>query len=166
MHKHLFVASAMILAVPFGASAQQPSATPQPRGGDRMAGRMAGPMAGMARADANMDGKISRAEADAQASQRFDRLDLNHDGFLTPDEMAGPGARMMARADADHDGKLSRSEYLVQAGNRFDRIDADRDGQISAAEMKSWADAARARQASGRGDAADASTTPSPPPAQ
>lgn len=158
MHKHLFVASALILAMPFGASAQQPSATPQPRGGN--------PMAGMARADANMDGKISRAEADAQASQRFDRLDLNHDGFLTPDEMAGPGARMMTRADADHDGKLSRSEYLVQAGNRFDRIDADRDGQISAAEMKSWADAARARQASGRGDAADASTTTSPPPAQ
>jgi starvation-inducible outer membrane lipoprotein len=158
MHKQLFVAVAAILAAPLAmptpVAAQQAPAAAKPRA--------ANPMVGMTRADANMDGKISRTEADGQASQRFDRLDANRDGFLAPDEMPGPAARMMGRADADHDGKLSRAEYLVQAGNRFDRIDADRDGQISAAEMKGWADAARARQAAGRTDPADAIAPPQP----
>ncbi|WP_242140586.1 MULTISPECIES: EF-hand domain-containing protein [unclassified Sphingomonas] len=164
MHKMLLMASALLVAVPFAASAQQdPSAVGQmaPRGAPPPGG---GPMAGMMRADTNGDGKISRAEADAQASQRFDRLDLNHDGFLTADEMTGPGGRMMGRADADHDGKLSRSEYLVQAGNRFDRIDANRDGMITPDEMKAWMDRARSMmQRGGRSDPADAIA---PPPAQ
>jgi len=146
MHKQLFVVVAAILAAPLAmpasVAAQQPGA--------------ANPKAGMARADANMDGKISRAEADAQARQRFDRLDANHDGFLTPDEMPGPGARMIGRADADHDGKLARPEFLVQSGNRFDRIDANRDGQITADEMKAWGENARAAQRASRTDPADA----------
>lgn len=148
MRKMLSMAMMLAGLAPLAATAQQmPRATPTPG---------SAPMAGMMRADTNGDGKISRAEADAQASQRFDRLDVNHDGFLTPDELTGPGARMIGRADADHDGKLSRSEYLVQAGNRFDRIDANRDGQITPDEMKSWAERARAMQRGTRTDPADA----------
>ena len=41
----------------------------------------------MMRADANGDGTISRDEAIAQATDRFDRLDLDHDGKLTRDEL-------------------------------------------------------------------------------
>lgn len=158
MHKQLFVAVAAILAAPL--------AMPTSVAAQQI--RAANPMAGMARADANMDGKISRAEADGQASQRFDRLDANHDGFLTPDEMPGPGARMIGRADADHDGKLSRPEFLVQSGNRFDRIDANRDGQITADEMKAWTDNARAAQRATRTDPADAiaPAQPARPPVQ
>jgi hypothetical protein len=37
-------------------------------------------------ADLNKDGKISVAEAQSVALQRFDRADLNHDGKLTPEE--------------------------------------------------------------------------------
>ena len=37
-------------------------------------------------ADANKDSRISVAEAQALALQRFDRADLNHDGKLTPEE--------------------------------------------------------------------------------
>src|SRR4051812_38611466 len=52
-------------------------------------------------ADANADGKVSRDEFMAQAAARFDRLDANKDGFLTPDELksgrhhhgAGAGGR-------------------------------------------------------------------------
>ncbi|WP_425229517.1 hypothetical protein [Sphingomonas sp.] len=46
---------------------------------------------GMMRADTDGDGAISRAEYLAAAGVRFDRMDANHDGKLTPDEL---GARM------------------------------------------------------------------------
>jgi hypothetical protein len=37
-------------------------------------------------ADANHDGRVSLAEAQAAALAHFDKADLNHDGRLTPDE--------------------------------------------------------------------------------
>jgi Ca2+-binding EF-hand superfamily protein len=37
-------------------------------------------------ADANKDGKVSLAEMQAVALSRFDGMDLNHDGTITPDE--------------------------------------------------------------------------------
>jgi Ca2+-binding EF-hand superfamily protein len=37
-------------------------------------------------ADTNKDGKVALAEVQQIAGQRFDRLDLNHDGRLTPEE--------------------------------------------------------------------------------
>ncbi|HEY6049574.1 MAG TPA: EF-hand domain-containing protein [Sphingomicrobium sp.] len=47
-------------------------------------GGMASSMLGSA--DANKDGRVSLAEAQQVALQHFDRLDLNHDGQLTPQE--------------------------------------------------------------------------------
>ena len=37
-------------------------------------------------ADANHDGRVSLAEAQAAALAHFDKADLNHDGRITPDE--------------------------------------------------------------------------------
>lgn len=56
---------------------------------------------GMMRADTNGDGVVTREEALAQAAQRFDRMDLNHDGKLTADEMEQAGARMRAMRNGD-----------------------------------------------------------------
>ncbi|MEA3079362.1 MAG: hypothetical protein QOF05_770 [Sphingomonadales bacterium] len=39
-------------------------------------------------ADANHDGRVSLAEAQAAALAHFDKADLNHDGKITPDERA------------------------------------------------------------------------------
>ena len=58
---------------------------PPPRGGMGM---------GVMRADTNGDGVVSRDEALAQAGQRFDRMDLNHDGKLTREELEQVGRRM------------------------------------------------------------------------
>ena len=43
--------------------------------------------AAFAKADTTADGRISRDEFLAQAAARFDRMDVNHDGALTPDEL-------------------------------------------------------------------------------
>jgi hypothetical protein len=45
-------------------------------------------------ADANHDGRVSLAEAQAAALAHFDKADVNHDGEITPDER-GRGHRMM-----------------------------------------------------------------------
>jgi hypothetical protein len=116
---------------------------------------------GMVRADTNGDGMISKTEAAAQASARFDRMDANKDGTLTADELKGPGGRMMARA-VGGDGAMTRAEFLAQADKRFARIDTNKDGQLSPDELKVWADKARAFAAERRADPADAIAPPAP----
>lgn len=44
-------------------------------------------MCGMSMADANQDGKVSRAEADAHHAAMFKQMDTNKDGFIDKDEM-------------------------------------------------------------------------------
>ena len=41
----------------------------------------------MARFDTDHDGKLSRTEAPPRLAERFDRIDRNHDGLLTPEEL-------------------------------------------------------------------------------
>lgn len=79
--KLVFATLAFTLAAPAFAQDQPPP----PRGGG---------MGMMMRADTNGDGVVSRDEALAQAGQRFDRMDLNHDGKLTRDEVEQVGRRM------------------------------------------------------------------------
>ena len=43
--------------------------------------------------DQDRDGKVSKAEALAKAEERFNRADLNRDGFLTADELASARPR-------------------------------------------------------------------------
>ncbi len=56
------------------------------RHGMMMGGGFGGHLFGMA--DANKDGRVSLAEAQAAALAHFDKADVNHDGKLTPDERA------------------------------------------------------------------------------
>jgi hypothetical protein len=46
------------------------------------------------RADADHDGRVSQAEADASATAMFDRLDANRDGTIAPEERAAGRDRM------------------------------------------------------------------------
>ena len=68
-------------------------------GHHRMGGMMAmGKMGGdwFARLDANKDGKVTLAEASAQALAHFDKADTNKDGTLTPEERKAAWETMRA----------------------------------------------------------------------
>ncbi|HEU0044592.1 hypothetical protein [Sphingomonas sp.] len=72
---------AALLSITGTAIAQD--APPPPRGGGMLM-----------RADANNDGVLTREEAIAQATERFDRMDLDRDGKLTREELQQVGQRM------------------------------------------------------------------------
>lgn len=115
------------------------------------------------KADANGDGKLSRAEAERAApgwAARFDAIDTDRDGKISPEEIrasrrAGKDGRGVAtkfdrlfeRADADGDGALSRSEAqtgLPRVAAKFERIDKNGDGRLTREEMRAWLAAKRA----------------------
>src|SRR5882672_2318566 len=110
------------------------------------------------RADKDGDGRVSRAEATAAGAERsgewFDKLDLNKDGYVTPDEMkqahetrrenlhANMKQRMDERfkeADTNNDGVLSLEEVqakMPRLAERFATLDTDKNGQLSKEELQ------------------------------
>jgi hypothetical protein len=103
----------------------------QGRGGDLLAAM-----------DANGDGAVTRAEAQAARETMFTRLDGDGDGYLSQAEreaMAhgqGAGRRMpRGNADANGDGRVSRSEFMGQPFRGFDMADANNDGVVTGDEM-------------------------------
>jgi Ca2+-binding EF-hand superfamily protein len=54
----------------------------------------------MTAADSNKDGKVSLAEVQQIALARFDRLDLNHDGTVTPEERQQARQQLKAQRQA------------------------------------------------------------------
>lgn len=136
------------------AAAQQGAPPPGPampmRGG---MGRMGGGMGALMRADGNGDGIITREEAVAAADARFDALDTNHDGVVSPDEMrAGmpPMPPMPQGAGASPPPPamppLTRQQFHDRALRPFDRIDANHDGKIDQAEIAAYRAAMQQRR--------------------
>lgn len=107
--------------------------------------------------DVNHDGTLSREEVQQgrpKLAEHFAQVDTNGDGQLTPLEMrearAAHQARMRAgweKLDSNHDGKLSRDEVQgrPKLAQHFDQVDANGDGQLTPMEMR---EAWRARHAS------------------
>jgi Ca2+-binding EF-hand superfamily protein len=106
------------------------------------------------RGDANGDGKLSREEATASNSQRaderFTRLDLDKDGFVTSEELkqakqtrqGDMHAKMAERfkdADGNGDGQLSLDEAqakMPRLAERFTELDADKNGLLTKEELR------------------------------
>lgn len=105
--------------------------------------------------DANHDGKVDRAEAEAfhsrmvarsdklrhDAAAMFDQLDTNHDGMLSRQEyMAITPPPPLAKEtwlddnDANKDGHVDLGEALRRVDITFDLIDTNHDGKISPQE--------------------------------
>ena len=106
------------------------------------------------RADANKDGKVTLAEAEAEAPRLaviFAAVDSNRDGAITAaeesgfhDKMKAAGqaakAKRFAKLDANRDGAITANE-LPQRGNaerdskRFARLDVNADGKVTQDEF-------------------------------
>ena len=157
MNKFLIggAAAAAILA---GGGAVAQTAAPQP-GAPAMQmhqRHMAGPMtratvashvqAMFARADANRDGFITKAEAEAVKQQMHGRMAERRAGTKRPDR-----AGVFDLIDANKDGMISREEFAARpqrakmarhagmrgmGGKMFDRADANNDGRVSLAEAQ------------------------------
>ena len=118
-----FLGTAGLAALLVGGLAASHLALAQPSHdgpGDRQGGLMA-------MADANHDGKISKAELTAALNARFDKLDANHDGKLTKEDWAlNREARLderFAAMDTDHNGQISKAEFKAAHQARFDRAE-------------------------------------------
>src|SRR4029079_12095832 len=100
-----------------------------------------------ARLDANKDGKLTQAEADAALSARaqktgkapsthaamFARLDTNKDGTVTRAEFDAAAAQMHARIEQ---AGMRRGGF---AGHMVEAADINKDGRVSQAEMQQTA---------------------------
>lgn len=74
-----------------------------------------------ARFDLDGDGSLTLAECKSAAACRFDKLDADHDGTLSPKELGSRvGAAEFKRANPDNDGTLDKAEYLALVEERFD----------------------------------------------
>jgi Ca2+-binding EF-hand superfamily protein len=104
--------------------------------------------------DRNGDGVLAKDEVPERMQGLFARIDTNHDGKLTPDEIKasagsqkGPNGRVESSGDAtrrdpvlnaldtDHDGVISAAE-IAAAPTSLKALDKDGDGEISAAELR------------------------------
>jgi len=83
----------------------------------------------VAMADANKDGKVSKAELTTTLDARFTKIDANRDGKLTKeDRELGRQARLdqrFATLDSDHNGQISKAEFAAGHQARFDRRDGE-----------------------------------------
>lgn len=85
---------AMLAAPVMAQDTPPPPGGPGPRGVGGGAMMRGGGGGAMMRADTNGDGAVSRDEYLAMMGQRFDRMDLNHDGKITREEQEQVGRRM------------------------------------------------------------------------
>ncbi len=90
------------------------------------------------RIDTNNDGRLSLAEMQAAASQRFDKKDANKDGFLTANETRRPERfqKRLSKKDTNGDQKLSKQEMLAAIKAQYLKMDANRDGAVTKEEMQ------------------------------
>jgi hypothetical protein len=100
-------------------------------------------LAGLPPVDANGDGDITHAEAEAARAALFGRLDADGDGYLSEGERTIGGARLQVEGSADSDNRISRDEFMGQPYRMFDRLDINHDRVVSRAEMEAAAQAAQ-----------------------
>ena len=99
--------------------------------------------------DHNGDGYLDKTEVSGKLAENFDKIDTNHDGKLSRDELRAAwkahrgghhhghhGHHMgLAKLDTDHDGRVSFAEFTAAMRAHFDRLDTNHDGYIDSSEM-------------------------------
>jgi hypothetical protein len=99
-----------------------------------------------AMADSNRDGSTTRAEWQSYRIGQFDRVDRNHDGFISKgdvprflqnSERAQKLQNTIRHLDQNGDAKLSRSEFTDAPALGFERYDLNKNGIIDPLERES-----------------------------
>ena len=119
------VAAAVLIGGTAMATTQTPPAVP------------AGKLAPVRQARAQQP--LTRAAVQARVATIFAKLDTNHDGVITKDELNA--------VEAQREQKVNARASKFDPSKAFDRIDANHDGQITLAEVN----AARAQRAQAKG---------------
>lgn len=114
------------------------------------------PLRMLENADANRDGVVTREEFHTARNQLFDRLDRNHDGYLSSADSSGRrmrggrAAEMMQRMttafDENGDGRVGRGEFVHGPALIFDHGDRNGDDRIDQAEFRALRETAEARR--------------------
>lgn len=87
---------------------------------------------------------MSRLDWGGQQERRFNDLDRNADGKLTPDEFPRANSRIQL-ADANRDGEVTKGEFNTAALARFDRMDLNKDGTVTSEEQETTQNGTLAR---------------------
>ncbi|OAN59976.1 EF-hand domain-containing protein [Sphingomonas sp. TDK1] len=124
----------------------------------------------LAMVDQNKDGVVTREEMLASVTTRFNAMDANHDGKVTPEEREAYQAQMRARMGGRMKPKrdLTLADEQARATRMFDMVDTNHDGKIDATERQAATQRMmNMRRAGGwRGhQGAPTGDTPPPPPA-
>lgn len=92
--------------------------------------------------DANRDGKLTQDEMQAMMERMRERggRDGGDDAKAPPppggpEGPRGPG-HGFEKLDTNHDGRVSRDEMRAEADRRFDKLDTNRDGFVDKAELE------------------------------
>ena len=147
----ILAGSVLTVLLASAAFAQDPQTTPPNSGKQKPGPRNLAKM--LRKQDVNSDGKLAREEWKGKA-QGFDRMDQDHDGFLTREELASPAKGALRKLDVDNDGKVARTEWKGKPRG-FDRLDTNGDGFLTPEEFAS-------RRASKRGGTPPPTSTPKP----
>jgi Ca2+-binding EF-hand superfamily protein len=111
-----------------------------------------GPMEMFQRADADNDGRVTRAEVETMLQARFREVDANGDGAVTIEEWQAYAAREFGRRGGDErvqqrraamfrgldqngDGRITIEEARVPVDAMFRAFDANQDGAVSRDEL-------------------------------
>ena len=84
------------------------------------------------------DRVMTRDDVVKHVRDMFARLDTNHDGFVTRQEVDALHVKMMGAMDTAGDMEKRMADHGVMMGDRatiFDRLDANHDGNISRQEF-------------------------------
>lgn len=106
------------------------------------------------------DATVGRAEVETQAGTRFDQLDTNHDGSLTPEERragfggagrgpggpGGGGGRGPGGA-----GPQDKTAFVAAQVARFEQQDTNKDGKLTKAERDAFREQMMQRMMGGGG---------------
>lgn len=75
------------------------------------------------------------ADQASREERRFNRIDHDHDGIITRNEMLAPRANAFRKLDLDSNNLLSFEEWAVRTTNRFRDADTNRDRTLTREEF-------------------------------